>query len=251
MTAILLANGARSTYVYDNADRVLQLNNSSQSGTQVFFWTFTYTYDAVGNRIASTDSMAGTLSWTYDKAYQLTNENLTGGGNPQPNYSSTYTYDGVGNRTLMVSTGTSSAGTSTYSYDAANQLTVRQSPVFGIPQVISYSYDGAGNVLGTVASGNQLTTNIWDGESRLTGVVLPSLVRNTFAYNGDGQRVQKQDSTGTTNHVWDGQNILLDLGPSTIVYTLEPALYGSLISQARMAEWTRTTSSTRRARRGC
>ena len=63
-------------------------------------------------------------------------------------------------------------------------------------------------------------------------MVLPSLVRSTFAYNGDGQRVQKQDSTGITNHVWDGQNILLDLGPSTIVYTLEPALYGNLISQA-------------------
>ena len=52
VTAILLANGARSTYVYDNADRVLQLNNSIQSGSQVFFWTFTYTYDAA-NQLAT------------------------------------------------------------------------------------------------------------------------------------------------------------------------------------------------------
>ena len=59
---------------------------------------------------------------------------------------------------------------------------------------------------------------------------------NTFTYNGDGQRVQKQDSTGTTRHVWDGQNILLETDGSNIiqvVYTLEPAVYGNLISQRR------------------
>jgi RHS repeat-associated protein len=66
--------------------------------------------------------------------------------------------------------------------------------------------------------------------------MLPSGVRNTFLYNGDGQRVQKQDSTGTTKHVWDGQNILLETDGSNIiqvVYTLEPALYGNVISQRR------------------
>ena len=56
MTAIVLANGARSTYVYDNADHVLQLNNSSQSRSQVFLWTFTYTYDAVGFPSRTTSS---------------------------------------------------------------------------------------------------------------------------------------------------------------------------------------------------
>ena len=59
---------------------------------------------------------------------------------------------------------------------------------------------------------------------------------DSFTYNGDGQRVQKQDSTGTTNHVWDGQNILLETNASNIiqvVYTLEPLLYGNLISQSR------------------
>ena len=55
-----------------------------------------------------------------------------------------------------------------------------------------------------------------------------------FIYNGDGQRVRKIDSTGTTKHVWDGQNILLETDGSNIiqvVYTLQPMLYGNLISQ--------------------
>jgi RHS repeat-associated protein len=59
---------------------------------------------------------------------------------------------------------------------------------------------------------------------------------DSFTYNGDGLRVQKIDSTGTTNHVWDGQNILLETNASNIiqvVYTLGPAIYGNLISQSR------------------
>ena len=83
---------------------------------------------------------------------------------------------------------------------------------------------------------NQRTTNTWDGESRLTKVALPSGIRNTFSYNGDGQRVQKEGSTGTTKHVWDGQNIILETNASNIiqvVYTLEPVVYGNLISQIR------------------
>ena len=93
-----------------------------------------------------------------------------------------------------------------------------------------------GNLLISLAPGNQLTTNTWDGENRLTQVSLPSGIVDTFSYDGDGLRVQKQDSTGTTNHVWDGQNILLETNASNIiqvVYTLEPLLYGNLVSQSR------------------
>ena len=67
-------------------------------------------------------------------------------------------------------------------------------------------------------------------------MALPSAIVDTFTYNGDGQRVQKIDSTGTTKHVWDGQNILLETDASNIiqvVYTLQPMLYGNLISQRR------------------
>ena len=102
--------------------------------------------------------------------------------------------------------------------------------------VTTSTYDGDGNLLTSLAPGSQWTTNTWDGENRLTLVALPSGIVDTFTYNGDGLRVQKQDSTGTTNHVWDGQNILLESNASNIiqvVYTLEPLLYGNLISQSR------------------
>ena len=81
-----------------------------------------------------------------------------------------------------------------------------------------------------------MTSKTWDGEDRLTRVALPSGIVNTFTYNGDGQRVQKKDSTGTMSQVWDRQNILLESDGGNfiqVVYTLEPANYGNIISQRR------------------
>ena len=85
-------------------------------------------------------------------------------------------------------------------------------------------------------AGNQLTTNTWDGENRLTKVAMSTGIANTFTYNADGQRVQKQNSSGTTNHVWDRQNILLETNAGNViqvVYTLKPLTYGDLVSQSQ------------------
>ena len=120
----------------------------------------------------------------------------------------------------------------TSTYDAANELTRSQATA----GTTTYTFDATGNLLSSRNPSNQRTTNTWDFENRLTQVALPSGSPNTFTYNGDGQRVQKQDSTGTTKHVWDGQNILLETDGSNIiqvVYTLQPEVYGNLISQRR------------------
>jgi RHS repeat-associated protein len=154
----------------------------------------------------------------------LTNEQRSG-----PNlYNITYAYDGVGNRTLLVNSGAPTTST----YNSANELATSQASA----GVTTYTFDGDGNLLTTLAPGIQLTTNTWDGENRLTKVALPTAIVDSFTCNGDGQRVQKQDSTGTTNLLWEGQNVLLEASTGNVVqavYTLEPAVYGNLISQTR------------------
>ena len=143
-------------------------------------------------------------------------------------YNISYVYDPIGNRTVLMNSGALTTST----YNAANELVTSQSSA----GVTTNAYDGSGDLLTALAPGSQRTTNTWDGEKRLTQVVLPSGVVNSSSYNGDGLRVQKQDSSGTTNHIWDGRNILLETNASNIiqvVYTLQPLLYGNLISQSR------------------
>ena len=179
----------------------------------------------MGNRLRVVESSGNRVTWSYDKVYQLRNEQRSGSNR----YNITYTYDPVGNRLVLINGGVSTTST----YDAANELSASNAFSVGIT---TYTSDSAGNLLSSLSPSGQRTTNTWDFENRLTQVALPSAVVDTFTYNGDGQRVQKIDSTGTTKHVWDGQNILLETNASNIVqvvYTLQPMLYGNLISQWR------------------
>jgi len=222
VTANTLANGTQASYTYDNADHLLLLANLTSGGTTLS--SFNYTYNPVGNRTQVVEADGDVVTWSYDQTYQLINE-VRSGANA---YNITYSYDGVGNRTLLLNGGAPTTST----YNVANELATSQTSA----GTTSYTFDGDGNLSTSQAPANQWTTNTWDGENRLTQVALPSGIVDSFTYNGDGQRVQKQDSTGTTNHLWDGKNILLETNASNIiqaVYTLEPALYGNLISQSR------------------
>ena len=220
--ATSLANGAVASNTYDQADQVLLLANLNSSGTTLS--SFNYTYNPVGNRTRIVEANGDVVTLAYDPTYQLTNEMRSGANS----YNISYVYDPVGNRTVLANGG----ALTTNSYNAGNELATSQAST----GVTTSAYDGSGNLLTTQAPGNQWTTNTWDGENRLTLTALPSGVVNTFTYNGDGLRVQKQDSTGTTKHVWDGQKILLETdGGNTIqvVYTLQPERYGDLLSQRR------------------
>jgi RHS repeat-associated protein len=222
VTGIRFANTTRSSYSYDKTDRLLRVANVTSTSTTLS--SFAYAYDAEGNRTRVVEANGDRVTWSYDNTYQLKNERRSGANA----YNITYTYDPVGNRVVQINGGARTTNT----YDAANEL-VKSQAAGG---TTTYTYDPAGNQLVTINPSNQRTTNTWDFENRLTKVVIPSGVRNTFSYNGDGQRVQKQDSTGTAKHVWDGQYILLETDGGNIVqtvYTCEPSAYGNLISQRR------------------
>ena len=222
VTGIHFANTTRASYSYDNADRLLRVANLTSTNTTLS--SFSYALDAVGNRLRVVESTGNRVTWTYDNTYQLKNEQRSGSNS----YNITYTYDPVGNRLTEINGGVRTTST----YDAANELTKTQV----VAGVTTMTFDANGNLL--------LSRNpIEPADLVHLGFRKPpdpggtaNGRANTFTYNGDGQRVQKQDSTGTTRHVWDGQNILLETDGSNIiqvVYTLEPALYGNLISQRR------------------
>ena len=142
-------------------------------------------------------------------------------------HANTITYDAAGNRTLLLD----GANRTTYTYDAANQLTTT---LFGATRT-TYTYDAKGNLAVEDVMGTR-TTNTWDEENRLVLVDFAAGTDNVYTFNGDGQRVQIVDSQGTKKPIWDLSNILLEqdaLNVTQVVYTLEPAGYGNLISQRR------------------
>ena len=186
--------------------------------------SFSYKLDPVGNRKRVTEIDGSIVTWAYDNTYQLLGERRWGSNS----YAITYTYDPAGNRLTQRNSGTPT----TYTYDVANEL-LTQSVATGRT---TFSYDANGNQTLQTASGGARTTWTWDFENRPTLVQLSTGIVDTFTYNADGQRVQKQDSTGTTNHIWDLENILEETNQSNVtqvIYTLQPVGYGNVVSQDR------------------
>ena len=221
-TATILANGTRASYSYDSANNQLSVANIGPGST--ILSSLNYTYDPVGNRQRVIEASGNRVTWTYDKTYQLTNEQRSGSNS----YNITYTYDPVGNRLAKIAGGVPTTNT----YDVANELVTSESS----NGTTTNTWDANGNLLITSAPSNQLTTYMWDFENRITRAALPSGIVDTFEYDGDGKRVQKVDSSGTSNFLWDGENILLETDSSNIiqvVYSLEPRFYGNLIFQWR------------------
>lgn len=219
----LLANGVRVSYAYDNADRLVRLANLTSTGTTIT--SYVDKWDGTGNRLSRVEQDGTRVTWSYDSTYQLTRERRSGANS----YDTTYAYDPAGNRSRMLD----NSVRTTYSYDAANQL---QKYIDNTGST-TFSFDASGNQRLQIASaGGGTTTNTWDFESRLTKVALPSGVLNTFSYNGDNLRVQRQDSSGTLKQVWDGLRILEETDQNNAVqtvYTPSSQVYGDVISQRR------------------
>jgi RHS repeat-associated protein len=157
----------------------------------------------------------------YDNTYQLTAERRSGANA----YAVTYTYDAYGNRTLKLDSG----ARTTSAYDVAAQIRRYQDST----GITTFAFDGAGNQLLSRSPTNQRTSYTWDVENRLTKVKLLLGTLETLIYNGDGMRVRRDDSSGTVKHIWDQQSILIESNGAdvtTCVYTLEPSVYGLLIS---------------------
>jgi RHS repeat-associated protein len=110
------------------------------TGPQGPLGDLSYTYDAMGNRIATGGSWArsGIPTATSASGYDAANQQLAFGGVTQ-------TFDANGN----LSTQTDSTGTTTYSWDARNRL----SSISGPTVSASFQYDALGRRIAKTISG--------------------------------------------------------------------------------------------------
>jgi RHS repeat-associated protein len=95
---------------------------------------------------------------------------------------------------------------SPYTYNSSNELTSTPAATF--------TYDNNGNTLTKVVSGGTTTYN-WDFNNRLTSAVLPGSGGTvTFKYDPFGRRVQENSSSGVTNYLYDGANVIEEVDAS-------------------------------------
>jgi RHS repeat-associated protein len=258
--------GKISTYNYDALNRVTFLGYGTQAGP-TYESTVAYTYD-LGNRPTQVvDSIAGSITRTYDGLNQITQEQT-----PQGTVS--YIYDAISRRTQMTVSGQSNpvayaydrnsrlmqisqgATSVLFGYDAANRRTS-----FTLPNglVVSYAYDSASEPTGInyQLAGTSLgsLTYSYDSDGRRTQLGgswartgLPTAV-STTSYNANNQLTAwgtanlfydangNMTSDGTHSYAWDARNHLSQIdGGATATFTYDP--FGRRVSKTILAAGT-------------
>jgi RHS repeat-associated protein len=175
-----MANGTSTTYGYDANGNVTAIMNLGAGGAVNS--EFLYTYDALGRRTSET-TLAGTTTYSYDGASELTGIGLPGG------QTITYAYDPRGNRVSVTTGGV----TTPYTVSAVNEYSTIGSA--------GYTYDADGDLI-KKTDGGQTWTYTYNALDQMTAAVTP---KGTFTYTYDpfGNLVAESNNGVTTSYLVD------------------------------------------------
>ncbi len=201
--------GNETSYTYDT-------NGNLQSVTDPLNHITSYSYDLVNRLVTATDPLGNKKTYSYDQNGNKVSEINEENHETKYEYDSSnrlskitdakggvtkYDYDVVGNRTKITDTNNHET---VYEYDSMDNLT-KETDALG--NVIKYSYNAAGKLQQkTKADGTILNYN-YDALNRLIKSAFPDQT-NQFSYDATGNRIQLQDSTGTTTFTYDSLNRL-------------------------------------------
>ena len=204
LTKIATPDGSARSITYDPASRATELENTTDSGTQ----TFTYTYDANGD-VLSEDSS----TYTYDAL-----DRLVGWYDPVGDVTTAYAYDAAGNLTNVQE---DSVTTESHTYNAGNEITDT-----------GFAYDENGNL---TADGTYSYT--YDADNQLVGVEQGETTIASMTYDYAGRRTSLTTSAGTTFFHYASGLLVAESdadGDITATYVYSPE--GGLISMTRGGE---------------
>lgn len=184
-------NGVKGEWQYDVADRPVRMTYTSAAGNSLGSWS--YKYDAAGNRTETVDADGKALRHRYDPLRQLIEE-ATGTEKPVQ-----YAYLPGGNRGKRAGP----VGNVEYRYNQADQLLSAGNEAF--------RYDPNGNLIERKGANGAITTYTYDAQDRLTSVKLASGEEIQYRYAPTGERISRTDAKGTIYYVTDGTNLLAEL----------------------------------------
>lgn len=252
VTKTSYADGEFAAYTYDGFGRPVTIANSSSSIDSAYdaaghvlsstthsaafgAVTMSYTYDAAGNRVATTgpdgtvsyaydsdgrlvsvtDPKGGVFGFQYDAASQVTGLTRPNGVTDQYSYDVNGKVDQIVSslggasiqtlsRTLdasgLVSSRTDGAGTASFTHDANGRLVAVSGPG-SVAQ--SYAYDAAGNRVSSPES----ASSAFNSADELTAAQ-----NATYTYDANGQRTSKVESGGaTTRYAYNARGQLISI----------------------------------------
>jgi RHS repeat-associated protein len=129
-------------------------------------------------------------TYSYDGLARLTAAG-TAGSTAYPKWGLSWTYDRYGNRTAQSVTAGTAPSNSVVVNAANNQITT-----------VGYSYDASGNL-----TGDGVNAIVYDAKNRETSSS-GSLGSGTYAYDGNGLRVQKISGSTTTVYLFSGSKVI-------------------------------------------
>jgi len=213
-TALTYANGTSIEYLYDVANRMISVDNLTNSGDH----EYAYNYDNVGNRTSMlvTDPNGTRVHvYTYDGTYQLTQVDYPSGYDYLA-LDTTFNYDAAGNRTTVVDAN----ATSTYTSNSLNQYSAVDGVVYTYDDSGNLTYDGDGFTYGYDPE-NRLTTamRVGDSLSAACDIALPFTTSGTGAWFAQTAEYSCGNSAVQSGDIADSQETWLETtveGPGTL-----------------------------------
>ena len=226
----IYGNGTKTEYSYNLSNHVTSLVNKKSNE---IISQYDYTYYLDGSDACKTRTESGiieTTSYDYDRMGRLVSESEVN-GNISNNIS--YEYDDYSNRSQMTVSGEEDYVT-TYNYSSNGHYTgllQKESKKTGdVVRDTVYTYDANGNQLTKNDPDDGLQTNTYDGLNELIGVQNGEMTAS-YTYGYDGLRRTKTVNGKTTTHVYDGQELMVDIGKS--VYEADVYVRGTGLISSR------------------
>lgn len=171
------------SFEYDALGRLTKVIDADNNAS-------TYTYDANGNRLSSTDALGNSTRYAYDPLNRVTQTIDAANG------STSYGYDGQDH---LIRVTDARNLTTRYSYNGLGDLLAQSSPDTGN---IQYSYNEAGQQSSRTNNASQTTTISRDALGRPTAVTYADGRVVSYVYdqnaNGQGRLSRVYDSLGGT-----------------------------------------------------